>query len=127
MLQVVDQEEQLARSAFYEKHNIAFVARPPLGRRGVFKKASNLNYQLAVSDRVAHLGASGLNPTQALLKVGVVPASDCQQKLVRIQIVVWGEQLLTYLGAFQHQAPNADASSSAALNRTVSMQLEGHL
>lgn len=67
--QVISQEEQWARSAFYEKHSIAFVARPPLGRRGVFKKASNLNYQLAVSDRVAELGASGLNPQQALLKV----------------------------------------------------------
>lgn len=69
LLQVISQEEQWARTAFYEKHSIAFVARPPLGRRGVFKKASNLNYQLAVSDRVAALAADGLTPQQALLKV----------------------------------------------------------
>lgn len=68
---MIDQEDQWARSAFYEKHNIAFVARPPLGRRGVFKKASNLNFQLAVSDRVCELAAGGLSPSQALLKVGV--------------------------------------------------------
>lgn len=70
LLQVISQEEQWARTAFYEKHGIAFVARPPLGRRGVFKKASNLNYQLAITDRVAALAAEGLNPSQALLKVG---------------------------------------------------------
>jgi hypothetical protein len=68
-LQVISQEDQWARTAFYEKHGIAFVARPPLGRRGVFKKASNLNYQLAISDRVATLMADGLTPQQALLKV----------------------------------------------------------
>jgi hypothetical protein len=67
---VISQEEQWARTAFYEKHGIAFVARPPLGRRGVFKKASNLNYQLAITDRVAALAAEGLSPQQALLKVG---------------------------------------------------------
>lgn len=67
--QVIKQEEQWARAAFYEKQGIAFVARPPLGRRGVFKKASNLNYQLAVTDRVCALTADGLTPTQALMKV----------------------------------------------------------
>lgn len=72
---MITQEEQWARSAFYEKHGIAFVARPPLGRRGVFKKASNLNYQLAVSDRVATLAADGLTPQQALLKVSTGQAA----------------------------------------------------
>jgi len=75
---VIDQEDQWARSAFYEKHNIAFVARPPLGRRGVFKKASNLNFQLAVSDRVCELTAGGLSPSQALLKVGVAQMTALQ-------------------------------------------------
>lgn len=73
----MSQEEQWARSAFYEKHNIAFVARPPLGRRGVFKKASNLNYQLSVSDRVKELAADSLTPQQALLKVTGLGDSGC--------------------------------------------------
>lgn len=51
-LQVISTEEAIGRANFYAEHNIAFVARPPLFRRGVFKKASNLNYQLAVSGRI---------------------------------------------------------------------------
>lgn len=52
---MIPADEALARGNFYQKHNIAFVARPPQNRRGVFKKASNLNYQLSVSDRVNQL------------------------------------------------------------------------
>uniref|UniRef100_A0A383WC27 Glycosyltransferase 2-like domain-containing protein n=1 Tax=Tetradesmus obliquus TaxID=3088 RepID=A0A383WC27_TETOB len=53
--QVVEAEEALARSKFYAANNITFVARPPANRRGTFKKASNLNYQLAISQLVAFL------------------------------------------------------------------------
>lgn len=68
--QVVSPEDAAARSRFYESNGIPFVGRPKLGRRGVFKKASNLNYQLAISDRVSTLMAErGLTPEQALLKV----------------------------------------------------------
>jgi hypothetical protein len=94
LLQVISQEEQWARTAFYEKHGIAFVARPPLGRRGVFKKASNLNYQLAVSDKVSTLVAERrLSSDQALLKVrgvtGVLglqaAAGPCRAAAARLQ------------------------------------------
>jgi cellulose synthase/poly-beta-1,6-N-acetylglucosamine synthase-like glycosyltransferase len=37
------------RIAFYRAHNIAFVARPVLNRRGKFKKGGNLNYTYAVA------------------------------------------------------------------------------
>lgn len=70
-LQVISTEEAIARANFYAEHNIAFVARPPVIRRGVFKKASNLNYQLAVSDRVVAMmqGNPGTTADAALLAV----------------------------------------------------------
>jgi hypothetical protein len=54
-LQVIPPEDALARSKFYTANNISFVARPPANRRGTFKKASNLNYQLAISQLIASL------------------------------------------------------------------------
>ena len=47
------------RIAFYSQHNIAYVARPPHGkggfvRGGRFKKASNMNFCLTVSQQVSH-------------------------------------------------------------------------
>jgi hypothetical protein len=62
-MQLLSEEEQLARRDFYEEHNIGWVARPPHNsragpdaplfiRRGKFKKASNMNYALNVSTRV---------------------------------------------------------------------------
>ncbi|WIA41540.1 hypothetical protein OEZ86_008910 [Tetradesmus obliquus] len=53
--QVISPDEAVARSNFYTKHGIAYVARPAANRRGTFKKASNLNYQLAISQLVASL------------------------------------------------------------------------
>ncbi|KAA1477055.1 hypothetical protein DENSPDRAFT_867478 [Dentipellis sp. KUC8613] len=61
-LRLIPDEERAARLAFYETHNIGFVARPAHGepaaaggdaatfvRAGRFKKASNMNYALALS------------------------------------------------------------------------------
>jgi cellulose synthase/poly-beta-1,6-N-acetylglucosamine synthase-like glycosyltransferase len=55
-LQSLPQDERDARMAFYATHNIGFVARPPhsddadgFKRAGRFKKASNMNYALALS------------------------------------------------------------------------------
>lgn len=50
--QAIPTDDAIERANFYAAHNISFVARPPIKRRGVFKKASNLNYQLAVSERI---------------------------------------------------------------------------
>jgi len=62
-MQIIPEEEAQDRREFYEEHNIGWVARPrhnpkgqggerPFLRRGKFKKASNMNYALHVSNRV---------------------------------------------------------------------------
>ena len=48
------------RIAYYNKHRIAYVARPPHGkdgfvRGGRFKKASNMNFCLTVSQQVSQV------------------------------------------------------------------------
>ncbi|OSD04757.1 hypothetical protein PYCCODRAFT_1363192 [Trametes coccinea BRFM310] len=55
-LQIISEEERQARIAFYEDHNIGWVARPPhsnapdgFKRAGRFKKASNMNFGLTLS------------------------------------------------------------------------------
>lgn len=62
-MQLMPEEEAIARRDFYEEHNIGWVARPGHNpnpaegerrflRRGKFKKASNMNYALHISTRV---------------------------------------------------------------------------
>jgi hypothetical protein len=56
-LQFLPEEERQARIDFYADHGIGWTARPPHGRdgfvrKGKFKKASNMNYGLAISNRV---------------------------------------------------------------------------
>ena len=62
-MQIISHEDAQARRDFYDEHNIGWVARPKhypkptngekgFVRAGKFKKASNMNYALAVSARV---------------------------------------------------------------------------
>ena len=62
-MQLLSEDEASARKDFYDEHNIGWVARPKHNpkpaegelafvRAGKFKKASNMNYALAVSARV---------------------------------------------------------------------------
>jgi GT2 family glycosyltransferase len=63
-MQLIPEDEARERREFYEEHNIGWVSRPkhnpkPQGedekvflRRGKFKKASNMNYALMVSNKV---------------------------------------------------------------------------
>lgn len=56
-LRLLPPDEARARRDFYQDHDIGWVARPPHGdagylRRGKFKKASNMNFALNVSQRV---------------------------------------------------------------------------
>jgi hypothetical protein len=56
-LQFIPQEERQARIDFYADHGIGWTARPKHGkdgfiRQGKFKKASNMNYGLAISNRI---------------------------------------------------------------------------
>ncbi|KAH0367056.1 hypothetical protein KCU65_g4911, partial [Aureobasidium melanogenum] len=68
-MQLLSVEEARARQDFYEEHSIGWVARPrhdpkgehgpePFVRRGKFKKASNMNYALSVSNRIEEKMAS---------------------------------------------------------------------
>ncbi|KAK9366095.1 glycosyl transferase family group 2-domain-containing protein [Lipomyces kononenkoae] len=59
-LQLISEEEANARRRYYNDHLIGYVARPPDGqngfvRKGRFKKASNMNYSLRVSNMVEEL------------------------------------------------------------------------
>ncbi|TGJ88666.1 hypothetical protein E0Z10_g51 [Xylaria hypoxylon] len=62
-MQLISPEEAQARREFYDENNIGWVSRPahnpnpqdgeqPFLRRGKFKKASNMNYAMMVSNRV---------------------------------------------------------------------------
>ncbi|KAI9698880.1 MAG: hypothetical protein M1820_007301 [Bogoriella megaspora] len=62
-MQLISEDDARARMDFYDEHNIGWVARPKHNpkpaegerqflRRGKFKKASNMNYSLWVSNRV---------------------------------------------------------------------------
>ncbi|KAK9477004.1 glycosyl transferase family group 2-domain-containing protein [Lipomyces japonicus] len=56
-MQLISEEEAEKRRAYYAEHLIGYVSRPPHGkdgfeRRGRFKKASNMNYCLDISNRV---------------------------------------------------------------------------
>lgn len=56
-LQLLDEDERQARINFYSDNNIGWVARPRHGdqgfqRRGKFKKASNMNYAMMISNMV---------------------------------------------------------------------------
>lgn len=64
-MQLISDEDAQARRDFYDEHNIGWVARPAHNpspeagsdekrflRRGKFKKASNMNYALHISNRV---------------------------------------------------------------------------
>jgi cellulose synthase/poly-beta-1,6-N-acetylglucosamine synthase-like glycosyltransferase len=59
-LQMVSEPEAKARCDFYDEHQIGWVARPihnpcgpkPFYRRGKFKKASNMNYSMSISNKV---------------------------------------------------------------------------
>jgi hypothetical protein len=74
-LQLISEEEREKRIAFYANHNIGWVARPPHSndvegykRAGRFKKASNMNYGLALSLKLEKhlliLEASGESDTE---------------------------------------------------------------
>ncbi len=52
MLQVLPKADVLKRLSFYSSQKLAFVARPAEDRRGLFKKASNMNYALNVAEDV---------------------------------------------------------------------------
>ncbi|RYP78864.1 hypothetical protein DL771_000249 [Monosporascus sp. 5C6A] len=62
-MQLIPEEDKNARREFYDEHNIGWVSRPahnpnpedgsrPFLRRGKFKKASNMNYALMISNRI---------------------------------------------------------------------------
>jgi hypothetical protein len=56
-MQIIDEDERQARIEFYHDHGIGWTSRPKHGedgfiRKGKFKKASNMNYGLMLSNKV---------------------------------------------------------------------------
>ncbi|KAJ7244336.1 glycosyl transferase family group 2-domain-containing protein [Mycena rebaudengoi] len=83
-LQVISEEEREKRIAFYADHNIGWVARPkhssaPGGfkRAGRFKKASNMNYGLALSLKME----AKLLELEALQRMGALTVDEEEQCL----------------------------------------------
>ncbi|KAF7317249.1 hypothetical protein HMN09_00460000 [Mycena chlorophos] len=73
-IQLIDEDLRKERMEFYANHNVGWTARPKHGkdgffRKGKFKKASNMNYGLALSLRLekhlAALEAAGESDTDA--------------------------------------------------------------
>ena len=58
-LQLISQKERSERKRFYKKHNIGYVARPGAGRKGRFKKASNLNFGMNLGLEIERRVATG--------------------------------------------------------------------
>jgi hypothetical protein len=89
-LQLLNEEEREKRIAFYADHNIGWVARPPHSssadgygykRAGRFKKASNMNYGLQVS-----------NPfSNSSYKVVLLICWDYLQFLILLAISMYGK------------------------------------
>ena len=79
-LQLISPEERYEREQFYKKHKIGYVARPGTGRKGSFKKASNLNFGmnlgLEIERRVA-IGQGKLSYKAAMKQLKEV--QSCHQ------------------------------------------------
>lgn len=80
-LQALPQSDAAVRVAYYTGHDVAYVARPLSGRRGKFKKASNMNYCLTLGKVFGKFKEPGWQDDEAwrLCKVrcsGVVGAGD---------------------------------------------------
>jgi cellulose synthase/poly-beta-1,6-N-acetylglucosamine synthase-like glycosyltransferase len=72
---LVDEEERRTRLEYYDDHKdyLAFIARPPSGRRGKFKKAGNLNFALSsdacqVGDIILLLDCDTRLPVKSIYK-----------------------------------------------------------
>lgn len=71
-LQLISDKDVADRVAFYKKNDIAFIARPPQNRKGLFKKASNMNYSLDVAIQTKKLmDDNNLSYEDALHKVWI--------------------------------------------------------
>ncbi len=89
-MQLIPEEDRAARREFYEEHNVGWVSRPPhrpdsrdgsrpFLRRGKFKKASNMNYALMVSNRVEEK----LRLVQRTPDWGPAPEQDAYEQCLR--------------------------------------------
>lgn len=92
-MQLIPEEDSQARRDFYDEHNIGWVARPKHNpkpsdgekgfiRAGKFKKASNMNYALAVSSRVEDKLASIERPLTWTQVDESVAYETCLQQVI---------------------------------------------
>jgi cellulose synthase/poly-beta-1,6-N-acetylglucosamine synthase-like glycosyltransferase len=89
-LQVISESERFARTTFYSDHNIGYVARPAhdsaeggYKRNGRFKKASNMNYGLALSLKIEEQ----LKRIEAgEVDTSTVPGENVEEKALQLAI-----------------------------------------
>ena len=92
-MQLLSEEEAQVRKDFYDEHNIGWVARPKHNpkpaegevgfiRPGKFKKASNMNYALAVSARVEDKLTNFQRPNTWTNEDEISAYYDCLQQIV---------------------------------------------
>lgn len=65
----IDDAEREKRLTYYVENNVHFVARPKQNRKGVFKKASNLNYTLNIGTHIHKYIQNNLPSKIAYIKV----------------------------------------------------------
>ena len=78
-LQAINSSDKQERIRFYEENNIGYIGRPPQNRKGKFKKASNLNFSMAISRLYSMLIKK--HEPNPLLKIKRQLSNDCTVEL----------------------------------------------
>lgn len=81
---MISDKERNARVFAYKRHGVSYVARPPpsiKARKGLFKKASNMNYGLNVALRVEEIMKESGGQVTDPIEVRLFSISVCGKAL----------------------------------------------